>query len=95
MVLVDFKTGKPFREIHTENGQVFFLPSTGKIADLEAGVIITCKECGKKEIVNSDSLCDRLKLCIPHTRKAFKARKKRNRASFLLRRLEEEERKSR
>lgn len=76
MVLIDHKTGKTFREIHTENGKVFLLPTTGKVSDLEAGIIITCKSCGKKEIVNQGSMCHKLKLCTTHARQEIRKRLK-------------------
>jgi len=72
MRLIDPKTAEKFVTIQSEDGTVFLLPASGKIADLEAGIIITCSECGKKEIVNKNSLCHRLRLCTEHARKRLK-----------------------
>jgi len=67
--LVDYKSGERYREVHSRNGQVFLLPSSGRIQDMIAGVIIQCKNCGKQTIVSKGSLCDLWKLCVNCMRK--------------------------
>lgn len=69
MPLVDPKTGKVYREIHSKNGRVFYVPSSGKIEDITAGVIIDCKNCGKSEVVAEGSLCHSWGLCVACARR--------------------------
>ena len=69
MRLIDPHTAEKFVTIHSEDGKVFLLPISGKLKHFKSGVIITCRECNIKEIVNENSVCDRLKLCTLHARK--------------------------
>lgn len=73
--LVDYKTSERYREVHSRNGQVFLLPSSGKMADIIAGVIIQCKNCRKQVIVTKGSLCDLWKLCVECMRKKLEAKR--------------------
>lgn len=44
---------------------------------------IQCKTCGKLELVNQNSLCDILQLCIEHARAAWTSRQTYSRPSAL------------
>lgn len=59
------------KEIIQEGNKIFIVEDD--LRKWKGGVIITCKTCGKQEVVNENSLCDTWKLCIKHTRTKLEA----------------------
>jgi hypothetical protein len=60
--------------LESDDGTILFFEEGKPISQMIAGVIVTCKRCGRQELVVKGSFCDVLKLCIQHTRDELKSR---------------------